>query len=184
MAVRGYIPASFPQLGDQRTYLTGEYDNIAKALRSSKTVSDTNSSDITALKAVDVTLGNRVTVLETGPTAWAAWTPTITPSSGTFTSASAAGRYKQLGKIVFFSCRLTVTTVGSATGAVDLSVPVTAQATGPTFMGRENASSGNWFLARIFSTSLFRLQGDVTGVIGLPLASGYALDFSGSYEAA
>src|SRR5688572_24241006 len=34
-------------------------------------------------------------------TAWTAYTPTVTPGAGAFTSVSATGRYKQIGKLTF-----------------------------------------------------------------------------------
>lgn len=120
--------------------------------------------------------------------AWSAWTPTITPFTGSFTSASASGRYLQIGKTVFFSCQLTIVTVGTADAAVDLSLPVTPQATGTTFMGRENASSGRWFIARVVSTTAFRIQGQDSsfpgGATSYPHGDGFVLNFNGSYEAA
>ena len=48
-------------------------------------------------------------------TAWTAYTPTLTAASGTYTTASAAGRYKTIGKTVFIHVTITITTIGTGT---------------------------------------------------------------------
>jgi hypothetical protein len=122
-------------------------------------------------------------VSDLADSAWINYTPTITPVVGAFGSASASGRYKQLGKTVFFTARLAVTTVGTVSTAVDLSMPVPAFAGVGVFIGRESTVSGNLFVARI-NSGAFRIQGDVTGPGHIPVADGAVLDFSGVYEAA
>lgn len=116
--------------------------------------------------------------------AWTAYTPSYSPITGTFTSATASGRYKQIGKTVHFRVKFTITTLGTAsTAAVDLTLPVTAQADGFVFIGRENAVTGNFFLARILSGFL-RINGTDDSASTYPAGNGYVLDVSGSYEAA
>jgi len=56
--------------------------------------------------------------------AWSAYTPTVTPGSGAFTSATAAGRYKQIGRTVFVQIVVTITTNGTAGAYIDVSLPV------------------------------------------------------------
>lgn len=56
--------------------------------------------------------------------AWAAYTPAVTAGSGTFTTVSATGRYKQLGKTVFVQIKVIDTTNGSAAGFVIAALPV------------------------------------------------------------
>lgn len=61
--------------------------------------------------------------------AWTAYTPTITSSAGTPTTVSGAGRYKQIGKTVFFSINVTVTTKGTAAGSMRATLPISASQT-------------------------------------------------------
>jgi hypothetical protein len=119
--------------------------------------------------------------------AWTAYTPTITPISGAFTSVAATGEYSLKDKTVNFHVKLNITTQGTApTTSVDLSMPVTGARSGFQFMGRENVANGNWFIARIASATglVFRIQGDATGNNSYPGGNGTQLEFSGSYEAA
>ena len=58
-------------------------------------------------------------------TAWSTYTPTIGAQSGAFTSVSAAGRSKTIGKTVFVQITVTVTTVGSAAGYITATLPAT-----------------------------------------------------------
>ena len=59
-------------------------------------------------------------------TAWTTYTPTPSCGTGTFTSASATGRYKQIGKTVFVQAALTVTTNGTCAGNMRMSLPLTS----------------------------------------------------------
>jgi hypothetical protein len=61
-------------------------------------------------------------------TAWTAYAPSITPGGGAFTSASATGRYKQLGKTVFYQISLAVVTIGPATNNVVMGLPALGNA--------------------------------------------------------
>ena len=56
------------------------------------------------------------------------YTPTVTAGSGTFTSASATGRYTKIGRMVFVALTVTVTTVGTASGAIVVTLPFTTSA--------------------------------------------------------
>jgi hypothetical protein len=57
--------------------------------------------------------------------AWTAWSPTVTPSSGSFTSAPTTARYLQIGKTVFFELTCTPTFT-AASGTFNISLPSTA----------------------------------------------------------
>ena len=52
------------------------------------------------------------------------YTPTITASSGTFTTVSATGSYYAFGRSCRFHAQITVTTVGSAAGTVLCTLPI------------------------------------------------------------
>ena len=77
---------------------------------------------------IRTSIGNPLAVANggTGDTgaAWTAYTPTVTPGGGSFTTVSATGRYKVLGKTVWMEAAITITTVGTATGTLALSLPV------------------------------------------------------------
>lgn len=70
-------------------------------------------------------------------TAWTSYTPTVTATTGTFTSVSATGFYKQLGKTIIGRAAVTVTTIGTAAGRMKVTLPVaslnTAMAIGSGF---------------------------------------------------
>lgn len=112
---------------------------------------------------------------------WADWTPTITPTSGTFTTTSASGRWTQVGKTVHFNTTITVTTVGSGSG-LQFSLPATADSSNKTIGGyRERAVGGSTGVVVLSSTSNARLnEYDNTQTI----ANGWVFECYGTYEAA
>ena len=56
-------------------------------------------------------------------TAWTTYTPSVTAGAGTFGSVSATGRYKQIGKTVFVSIDVTITTNGTANNYFIVTAP-------------------------------------------------------------
>lgn len=84
---------------------------------------------------------------------WTAFSPTVTASSGTFGSVSAFGRYKLTGnKTMHVEYDITITTVGTASGTVNVSLPsgFTAAAY-ESIAGKEVATTGDG-LASYIST--------------------------------
>jgi len=74
---------------------------------------------------------------------WDTYTPTVTASAGSFTSVSASGRYKKVGKTVTVTLLITITTNGTATGAVNATLPFSTHATGQYVgAGRADGVSG------------------------------------------
>jgi hypothetical protein len=61
--------------------------------------------------------------------AWTTYTPTITSSSGTLTTASAEGRYIRVGKLCTVVAKGTITTNGTGSGVILMSLPFTAEMT-------------------------------------------------------
>ena len=53
------------------------------------------------------------------------WTPTVTSGSGSFTTVSATGTYVKVGKQVTTFTVVTITTVGTASGQIDFTLPFT-----------------------------------------------------------
>jgi hypothetical protein len=111
--------------------------------------------------------------------AWTAFTPTISASSGTFTTVSASGTYAHLGKIIVFQMTITMTTIGTAAGTLRATLPTTANNIA-TFSGRENAVTGLMVQGNVSpaSNTLSILKADNTSII----ASGNVIRISGFYE--
>ncbi|MEH2476254.1 hypothetical protein V1281_002577 [Nitrobacteraceae bacterium AZCC 2161] len=117
-------------------------------------------------------------------TGWAAFTPTISPAGGSFTSVTCPMRFKQIGKTVHYSGMLTTTTIGSATGTVTVSLPVPPFATAP-YTGTAFTPDGMTLLAatiNLYSAASLTLASVASGA---PTTSnGHRVVFSGTYEAA
>jgi hypothetical protein len=113
-------------------------------------------------------------------TAWTTYTPTLSCGTGSFTSASASGRYKQIGKTVFVQVTLTVTTNGTCAGSMRVSTPITAGGNSYAMSvfdslsaatGSAVISSADGTTIRIFTTSGAYPTGFnpvVTGVYEIP----------------
>jgi hypothetical protein len=81
-------------------------------------------------------------------TEWSAYTPTITSDSGTFTlgNGTLTGRYKQIGKTVFFHVKLIYGSTSSpGTGHWNFSLPVTAQNSNFTFSAAILDDAASWY---------------------------------------
>ncbi|UAW53802.1 hypothetical protein pphageT12_51 [Pseudomonas phage pphageT12] len=93
--------------------------------------------------------------------AWTSYTPTITPASGTYTAASATGRYMVAFGICYVQIALTVTTKGTGTfPTVSLPLPALAGSANHVIPCREN------------NVSLRLGQGKITsGLNGLQLTA-------------
>ena len=79
------------------------------------------------LKPAFSNLGGTCAVAQGGTgdtgTAWTAYTPTFNAATGTYTSASASGYYKTLGKTCFFKIQLNISDPGTADGCWNVSLP-------------------------------------------------------------
>ncbi len=115
-------------------------------------------------------------------TAWTAYTPTVTASSGTFTSVAATGRYKTLGKTVWLQLSVAITTNGSAAGVVLATAPSTAAAFDYPLAGQETTAAGFGLTGRVVgsSTQIQINKYDAT----YPGADGRTLVMCGVYEQA
>ena len=113
--------------------------------------------------------------------AWTSAAPTVTASTGTFTSVSATRRHLYQGKVCHFNLEITITTVGTASGFVQVDLPVAAA--GPSvFVGRERNATGLIVYGQVLATSTQILIRDYsnTSIIG----AGRIINLSGSYEIA
>jgi hypothetical protein len=73
--------------------------------------------------------------------AWSTYSPAVTANSGSFTSVSAAGRYKDLGKTRFITVSVTVTTVGTAAASATIPLPNGTTAAAST-LSAQDANDG------------------------------------------
>lgn len=113
--------------------------------------------------------------------AYTPYTPTVSASAGTFTTVSGSGRYKKRGRTVFLNIVVTITTVGTASGSVNVTLPFTPAAVRQVISGREVAAGKqiNGYIPASTSTMQI-LQYDAATAA----ASGATLVISGSYESA
>jgi len=104
----------------------------------------TASAGSTALTAAFWNTNVRDNLSELAPffAAWTSYTPTITAASGTPTTVSATGRYLKIGRLVLFSTQVTVTTVGTAAGNMQVALPFTADVSVCRDLGSSANSSG------------------------------------------
>jgi hypothetical protein len=115
---------------------------------------------------------------------WETWTPTITASSGTFTSVTVSkAKYARINKIILGQIQIDITNVGSASGLTEFSLPVTATAGNDASLGsgREYKLAGFSFSIFQFSTTTARLQGYAAGATA---NTTYGLAGNFMYEAA
>jgi hypothetical protein len=70
-------------------------------------------------------------------TAWTTYTPTATCGTGTITTDTLAGRFKLIGKTIVLWFQMNITTLGTCTGNVTLSLPSggTVNTTGLNYPG-------------------------------------------------
>lgn len=116
------------------------------------------------------------------PTAWTPFTPPLSANAGSFTSATAAGRYKKIGRTVFYVVQVSITTNGAASGGVLVTMPFTAGPMDCFAVGRENAKTGSLLYGKIYGGSALVQINRYDGAY--PGGDGYVCQVSGSYEAA
>jgi len=109
-----------------------------------------------------------------------AWTPTITASTGAFTTTSASGRYVTIGKNILFEVQITITTVGTGSGVI-FTLPVGLKPGNAGFIGsgREDAITGKMLQVKASGLSAGAVSYyDNTS----PSSSGMILRINGHYE--
>lgn len=113
--------------------------------------------------------------------------PVITSLTGTITTVSATCRYKQIGKIVTGSMKITITTNGTGAGGIVATLPVQPynNSTYPIIgFGREYAVTGKMLQASsqdfsgTFKATIFNYDNSYPG------GNGYVLNINFEYEAA
>lgn len=121
--------------------------------------------------------------LDIGP--WVAYTPAVIPTTGAITTYTASGRYKKIGKTVFFRLYITVTTNGTGAGALQCTLPAASGNLDPN-LGQVAIGINSTSLVSLFgfnpinTASLNIRKYDGT----YPVVSGDTVCVSGAYEAA
>jgi len=87
-----------------------------------------------------------------------AYTPTVTSEGGTFTTTVPAGKFRVIGNTCFLSLKIGVTTVGTATGGMDITVPITADAANYYAFTGFNNGVGKALAGEVNTTSLIRIK--------------------------
>lgn len=111
--------------------------------------------------------------------AWTSYSPTPTPQTGSFTTVTATGYYRTLGKTTFVQVTITMSDIGTGTGILYCTLPNNAQrtcilhgveqaVTGATVQGRTAAASNSLTI--------------VTYAGGSIISNGYVVVISGVYE--
>jgi len=114
-------------------------------------------------------------------TAWADYSvATPTAETGTFTSASSTGRQKPVGKTRHITQTVSIPTPGSATGYVQVDLPVAKKA-GVNFNFTASSNQGYSIIAKTVNDTTLRLQ-RIDG--SSPIVAGAVIEFSGTYETA
>lgn len=133
-----------------------------------------------ALDADVTTIGGRVTTLETQRDAvWQSAARTPVPTAGAFTTASANIRWVVYGKRLFLNGSVTITTNGTAAGAVNVPLPTGLSVVGTQIVvGRENAAVGKMLQGVVTGSNIFLFNYDNT----YPGGDGYSLLFTGVLE--
>lgn len=118
--------------------------------------------------------------------AFAAYTPTITATSGTFTTVSATGAWRELfGKVVFYRATVTITTIGTAAGRMLVSIPSgTVAAIGAGSSGGFNGSTSEGLMGVAYFDSNSTISFNKTADASFPGTSGQTLYVSGWYQKA
>lgn len=112
---------------------------------------------------------------------WVSFTPTVSATSGTITSASATGYYIRRGKIVYVKIAITITTNGTGAGALGVTLPMaTVGSMGSTFAGKERAITGKGIIGYADAgVSVMYMQFADGTYCG---ENGYVINMSGFYE--
>lgn len=119
---------------------------------------------------------------------WTNYSPTAAPTVGAFGSVSATGRYFKIGRLVQFTVAVTITTNGTGSGFVNVSLPFAAGTTSDFIVaGRESVSTGLALAGQLNAggtTMTIAALNTSQQYDAYPGANGYKLELSGFYESA
>jgi hypothetical protein len=114
--------------------------------------------------------------------AFTTFSPTLTPGSGSFTTASATGRYQKLGRKVFVEINIVITTNNTAAGNITVgALPFTSAASGGwALVAKEVVATGAIGAMHIGTGATTGILQSATG--GYLGGSGQTIYISGWYE--
>jgi hypothetical protein len=125
---------------------------------------------------------HRANVVPLDSGAWTAGAaPTITATSGTFTTVSGTIHYRKIGRIVHVRGTVTITAPGTAAQNVFVTLPFQAGTRAGTGIGIETANTGKGvvvYAAAGATTAMLHYSGDATSII----AAGANIEWSMTYE--
>jgi len=113
---------------------------------------------------------------------WLAYTPTISSGAGTLTSASASGRYRKVGTTVHYVIAATITTNGTGSSTVRVTLPFSARTASVAGTGRGSAVYFGQLMS--FTSTSSNLLGCVKYDGTYPGADGATFTVNGTYEMA
>jgi hypothetical protein len=87
-------------------------------------------------------LSSEATGLAWNAGAWTAYTPTVTASSGTYTTITTAGAYQRIGKTCIVRANVSVGNKGTAADGMNVSLPFTGKNIRQSGTGSENNTTG------------------------------------------
>ena len=112
--------------------------------------------------------------------AWKTYTPTVTASSGAFTSYTASGRYKEMGKTIQLQIQINITNAGTASGGTNATLPVQASPSMNQMISGREGATGNAVYGIV--------SGNIVSIVYYNYtfagATGNQLNLGGTYEAA
>jgi hypothetical protein len=152
MGLITYLPRTMPTLGGDQLYLQQELAAIANAIGA---------------------LNNALSP------SWTAYTPGISPDTGAFGSASATGRYLKIGKTVNIQLYILITTVGTASGYLNIGLPFNT-AGACVISGWENNATGRMCQGNAYTSVSYlnvRMFDNAS-----PIVANYHLLLGGVYE--
>jgi hypothetical protein len=114
--------------------------------------------------------------------AWTAFTPTVTSLTGTLTTVSAVGQYKQIGKSVFININITITTNGTGATLIKCTLPFTTEINTCNISGSEIAVTGKSIKGTAYGTDNFMYITNYDN--SYPGADGAVLNLTGVYQTA
>lgn len=88
--------------------------------------------------------------------AFTTYTPTLSAGGGSFTNATASAKYKRIGKVCVVKIKVVITSIGTASGAIIVTLPFTSANDGDTYAAgsfRENQVSGMTGVGRVSPNS-------------------------------
>ena len=107
------------------------------------------------------------------------WTPTVTASVGTFTTASATGYYTKVGRKIHVQGEIHITDVGTASGSLYITLPFSVSAVPTAGSGIEFAAVGFGCAVRIAASDTVMLirRADWTSAIGNNNRIDYSVEY-------